>query len=63
MLERSPDATSDLERDCIGPALRGNPRVQKDLKTLKQLYVVFADYGETKLRHFHTPLEEKIRTP
>jgi len=39
------------------------PRVQKGLKTMKQPYVVFADYGETKLRHFHKLLEEWIQRP
>jgi nitrite reductase/ring-hydroxylating ferredoxin subunit len=37
------------------------PRVQRGLKTMKQPYVVFADYGETKLRHFHKLLDERIR--
>lgn len=29
------------------------PYVQKGLKTMKQPYVIFGDYGETKPRHFH----------
>lgn len=36
------------------------PRVQRGLKTLRSEYVIFADYGETKLRHFHELLEEWI---
>jgi phenylpropionate dioxygenase-like ring-hydroxylating dioxygenase large terminal subunit len=39
------------------------PRVQKGLRTMKQPHVIFADYGETKLRHFHELLEEWIRRP
>ena len=29
------------------------PYVQRGLKTMKQPTVVFGDYGETKIRHFH----------
>ena len=36
------------------------PYVQKGLKTMKQPYVIFADYGETKPRHFHKLLNEWI---
>jgi phenylpropionate dioxygenase-like ring-hydroxylating dioxygenase large terminal subunit len=39
------------------------PRVQKGLRTMKQPHVIFADYGETKLRHFHKLLEEWIQKP
>jgi nitrite reductase/ring-hydroxylating ferredoxin subunit len=39
------------------------PRVQKGLRAIKQREVIFADYGETKLRHFHQLLEEWIRRP
>ncbi len=39
------------------------PYVQKGLKTMKQPYVIFADYGETKPRHFHELLEEWINKP
>jgi hypothetical protein len=39
------------------------PYVQKGLKTMKQPYVIFADYGETKPRHFHKLLEEWISKP
>ena len=39
------------------------PRVQKGLKTMKQPHVIFADYGETKPRHFHELLEEWITKP
>jgi len=36
------------------------PRVQRGLKTMKQPFVIFADYGETKPRHFHTLLEKWV---
>jgi hypothetical protein len=39
------------------------PKVQAGLKTMKQPYVIFGDYGETKLRHFHELLEEWIAKP
>ncbi len=39
------------------------PRVQSGLKTMKQDHVIFADYGETKPRHFHHLLEEWLNKP
>jgi hypothetical protein len=39
------------------------PRVQRGLKAMKQPYVVFGDYGETKIRHFHQLLDEWIARP
>jgi nitrite reductase/ring-hydroxylating ferredoxin subunit len=39
------------------------PRVQRGLKTMKVPEVIFADYGETKLRHFHALLEQWINKP
>jgi nitrite reductase/ring-hydroxylating ferredoxin subunit len=39
------------------------PRVQKGLHVLKQPHVIFADYGETKPRHFHRLLDEWIQKP
>ncbi len=39
------------------------PWVQKGLKTMKQPYVIFADYGETKPRHFHKLLSEWVEKP
>ena len=39
------------------------PKVQAGLKTMKQPYVIFGDYGETKIRHFHALLEEWIAEP
>jgi nitrite reductase/ring-hydroxylating ferredoxin subunit len=36
------------------------PYVQRGLKTMKQPFVVFGDYGETKIRHFHELLEKWI---
>lgn len=39
------------------------PYVQKGLKTMKQPYVIFADYGETKPRHFHELLDQWIAKP
>ena len=39
------------------------PYVQKGLKTMKRPYVIFADYGETKPRHFHKLLEQWISKP
>ena len=29
------------------------PKVQAGLKTMKQPFVIFGDYGESKIRHFH----------
>ncbi len=34
------------------------PRVQRGLKTMKNPEVVFGDYGETKIRHFHQLLDQ-----
>ena len=39
------------------------PRVQAGLKTMKNPQVIFADYGETKPRHFHELLETWIQRP
>ena len=39
------------------------PYVQKGLKTMKQPYVIFADYGETKPRHFHKLLNDWLDKP
>ena len=39
------------------------PRVQRGLKAMKQPSVIFADYGESKVRHFHKLLEEWIAKP
>ena len=39
------------------------PRVQRGLKAAKQPFVLFGDYGESKLRHFHALLEEWIAKP
>ncbi len=39
------------------------PRVQKGLRTMKQPHVIFADYGETKPRHFHKCLDEWLAKP
>jgi nitrite reductase/ring-hydroxylating ferredoxin subunit len=39
------------------------PSVQRGLKTMKQPFVIFADYGETKPRHFHKLLKEWIARP
>jgi hypothetical protein len=39
------------------------PKVQAGLKAMKQPYVIFADYGESKIRHFHALLEEWIEKP
>ena len=36
------------------------PRVQRGLRALKQPSIIFADYGETKPRHFHKLLEEHL---
>ncbi|MDG2112426.1 MAG: SRPBCC family protein [Actinomycetota bacterium] len=36
------------------------PEVQAGLKTMRQPYVMLADYGETKIRHFHELLNEWI---
>jgi hypothetical protein len=34
------------------------PRVQQGLHNLREPYVLFGDYGETKIRHFHALLEK-----
>ncbi len=39
------------------------PKVQAGLKAMKQPFVIFADDGETKIRHFHALLEEWIEKP
>lgn len=39
------------------------PQVQAGLKTMKQPYVMFGDYGETKIRHFHGLLQAWIDRP
>jgi phenylpropionate dioxygenase-like ring-hydroxylating dioxygenase large terminal subunit len=39
------------------------PRVQRGLKNLKEPYVVFGDYGESKIRHFHELLEKWLARP
>ena len=39
------------------------PHVQAGLKTMIQPHVIFADYGETKPRHFHKLLQEWIDKP
>jgi nitrite reductase/ring-hydroxylating ferredoxin subunit len=39
------------------------PYVQRGLKTMKQPYVMFGDYGETKPRHFHKLLQQWIDKP
>lgn len=39
------------------------PRVQAGMKTMKNPYVILADYGETKPRHFHELLEKWISKP
>ena len=39
------------------------PKVQKGLKTLKSQEVIFANYGETKPRHFHKLLKEWLDKP
>ncbi len=39
------------------------PEVQAGLKTMKQPHVMFADYGETKIRHFHELLQHWIDKP
>jgi nitrite reductase/ring-hydroxylating ferredoxin subunit len=39
------------------------PHVQAGLKTMKQPYVMFAEYGETKPRHFHHLLQQWIDKP
>ena len=39
------------------------PEVQRGLKMLKDPEIIFANYGETKLRHFHQLLDEWIATP
>ncbi len=36
------------------------PKVQAGLKTMKNPEIIFADYGETKPRHFHQLLQEWI---
>ncbi len=39
------------------------PLVQRGLKAMRQPFVVFGDYGETKIRHFHELLEQWIEKP
>ena len=41
------------------------PKVQLGLKTMKQPFVTFASYNESKIRHFHGLLERwlEIRCP
>jgi hypothetical protein len=39
------------------------PDVQKGLKTLKRPEIIFANYGETKPRHFHKLLNEWLARP
>lgn len=39
------------------------PEVQRGLKMLKQPEIIFANYGETKPRHFHKLLEEWLAKP
>ena len=34
------------------------PHVQKGMKSIKSKEIVFANYGETKIRHFHKILKE-----
>jgi phenylpropionate dioxygenase-like ring-hydroxylating dioxygenase large terminal subunit len=39
------------------------PEVQKGLKTLRRPEIIFANYGETKPRHFHKLLNEWLARP
>ncbi len=39
------------------------PEVQRGLKAMKKGEVIFANYGETKIRHFHKLLDEWIAKP
>ena len=39
------------------------PRVQAGLRATKQRQVIFGNYGETKIRHFHELLERWIARP
>ena len=39
------------------------PYVQQGLKSMKVPEVIFANYGETKPRHFHKLLNEWIEKP
>jgi nitrite reductase/ring-hydroxylating ferredoxin subunit len=39
------------------------PFVQAGLKTMKQPYVMFGEYGESKIRHFHKLLQQWIDKP
>jgi len=39
------------------------PQVHKGLKTLKRPEIIFANYGETKPRHFHKLLNEWLERP
>ncbi len=39
------------------------PEVQRGLKAMKKGEVIFANYGETKPRHFHKLLKEWITKP
>ena len=36
------------------------PHVQKGMKSIKSKEIVFANYGETKIRHFHKLLKEQL---
>jgi len=37
--------------------------VQKGLRAMKQPHLIFVDYGESKIRHFHALLDEWIQKP
>ena len=39
------------------------PEVQRGLKMLKNPEIIFANYGETKPRHFHKLLNEWLEKP
>ena len=39
------------------------PEMQRGLKTMKNPEIIFANYGETKPRHFHKLLDEWIAKP
>ena len=39
------------------------PEMQRGLKTMKNPEIIFANYGETKPRHFHKLLDEWIARP
>ena len=34
------------------------PKIQKGLKSMKNPQVIFANYGESKIRHFHKMYKE-----